>query len=69
MAKPKSNLEKYRRINFLSQGEVASYLGMNLNSYSKIERGERGLSLTNARKLKQLFKVNSIDELLEDEAS
>lgn len=67
MAKPKSKLEQLRRINFMSQGEVASHLGMTQNSYSKIERGERGLSLTNAIKLKKLFNANCIDELLEDD--
>lgn len=67
MAKPKSKLEEHRRLNFLSQQEVSRLLGMNQNSYSKIERGERGLSLENAKKLKLIYKLNSIDELLEEE--
>lgn len=67
MAKPKTKLEEHRRLNFLNQQEVSVQLGMNQNSYSKIERGERGLSLENAKKLKLIFKLNTIDELLEDE--
>lgn len=69
MAKPKSKLAQLRRINFFSQREVAEYLGMTQMSYSKIERGERGLSLENAKKLKALFKTSCIDDLLDNSES
>lgn len=66
MAKPKSKLEALRRINFMSQKEVAEHLGMSHPGYSKIENGQRNLSIEVAKKLKMLFKVNCIDDLLED---
>lgn len=67
MAKPKSKLAQLRRINFLSQKEVAELLNITPMHYSKIERGERGLSLDNAKKLKEIFNVPYIDDLLNDE--
>lgn len=66
MSIPKSRLEKLRRQNFLSQREVAEMLGVTQNFYSLVERGERGLTLENAKKLKSIFKVKCIDELLEE---
>lgn len=66
MALPKNKLEALRRTNFLSQREVAEYLGMSYPGYAKIENGHRGLSIEVAKKLKTLFKVNCIDELLDD---
>ena len=70
MAKPRSKIGQLRVVNFLTQKDVADYLGINQMSYSKIERGERGLSLENAKKLKVLFKVSYIEDLFdESEAS
>lgn len=66
MAQPKNKLEALRRMNFLSQREVAEYLGMSYPGYYKIESGQRGLTIEVAKKLKTLFKVNYIDELLDD---
>lgn len=66
MAKPKSRLEYLRKINFLTQAEVAEMLGVTMSHYNKIERGIRGMSLENAKKLKEIFKVSCIDELLEE---
>ena len=66
MAKPKSKLEYHRKINFMTQAEVAEALGITQSHYHKIERGMRGLSLDMARRLKVLFNVSCIDELLEE---
>ncbi len=66
MAQPKNKIEALRRTNFLSQREVAEYLGMSYPGYAKIETGQRGMSIDIAKKLKTLFKVSCIDELLDD---
>jgi putative transcriptional regulator len=66
MAKPKSRLEYLRKINFLTQAEVAELLGITPSHYNKVERGDRGLSLNMAKKLKEVFNVNYIDELIEE---
>ncbi|KKO51159.1 helix-turn-helix domain-containing protein [Paenibacillus sp. DMB20] len=67
MAKPKTRIEMIRRQCFLSQKEVASRLEMSPVNYSKIERGERRLTVDVARKLVDLFQLNYIDDLLDDE--
>lgn len=67
MAKPKNKLEELRRINFLSQREVAEKLGVTQNFYSLVERGEKGLTLENAKKLKVIFHVDYIDDLFDQE--
>lgn len=64
MAKPKSKLEYLRKINFLTQAEVSASLGITESHYNKIERGVRGLSLNMAIRLKAIFKVDHIEELL-----
>lgn len=69
MAKPKNKLEELRRINFLSQREVAEKLGVTQNSYSLVERGERGLTLEKAMKLKEIFQVQYIDDLFDKECA
>lgn len=66
MAQPKNKLEALRRMNFMSQREVAEHLGMSSPGYTKIENGQRGMSIEVAKKLKSLYKVNCIDELLDD---
>lgn len=66
MAKPKSKLAQLRIVNFLTQKEVADQIGMTSMNYSKIERGVRGLSMQTAVKLKEIFKVSCIDELLDE---
>ena len=66
MAKPKSRLEYLRKINFLSQKEVAENLGISQQLYFKIETGKIRLTVETAAKLKVIFKLNCIDELLEE---
>lgn len=69
MAKPKNKLEELRRINFLSQREVAEKLGVTQNFYSLVERGEKGLTLENAKKLKVIFHVDYLDDLFDQECA
>lgn len=66
MAKPKNKLEYLRKINFLSQKEVAELLGISQQFYNKIEHGNSRLSMDVAKKLKTIFKVATIDELLDE---
>lgn len=68
MAKPKSRLEYLRKINFLSQKEVAEKLGLSQQFYYKIESGKARLTVDVAKQLKSIFKLKCIDELI-DEAS
>lgn len=68
MAQPKTKLERLRKLNFFSQKEVADLLGVSQQVYSKIENGKARLSIETAKSLKEIFKLNCIDELL-DEAS
>lgn len=64
MGIPKNKIEYLRRINFLTQKEVAMYCGISQQYYNKIENGNCRLSIDIAVKLKELFKLSSIDELL-----
>jgi DNA-binding XRE family transcriptional regulator len=66
MAQPKSKLEYLRKINFFTQAEVAEQLGVTQSYYHKVERGKRDLTLKLAKRLKDLFKVSSIDDLLDE---
>ncbi|CAM4407256.1 helix-turn-helix domain-containing protein [Paenibacillus xylanexedens] len=66
MATPKTKLEMIRRQMFLSQKEVAEQLDMSSVNYSKIERGERRLTVDVAKQLVQVFNLNYIDDLLDD---
>ena len=65
MEKPKTKLEYFRRINFLSQLEVSTYLGMSQPGYRKIETGEVRLNVEIAQKLVKLYKLEKIEDLLE----
>ena len=47
----------------LTQKEIAEYLNGNQSNYSKTERGQRALSLDDAIKLAELYKV-SLDYLV-----
>lgn len=65
MPKPKTKLEYLRKVNFLTQQEVAQHLGVTPSHYHKIEHGVRGLSLPMAQKLKGIFNVEHIEDLLD----
>lgn len=66
MAMPKSRLEYLRKINFLTQSEVATCLGITQSHYHKIERGSRAMSIDMAQRLKTVFNVSHIEDLLEE---
>lgn len=66
MAQPKTRVEYLRKINFLSQKEVAELLGISQQFYHKIEKGTSRITLDMAKELKVIFNLSSIDELLKD---
>lgn len=66
MRKPIKRLEYLRRVNFYSQADVAKALGISQSAYFKIEHGKSKLTVDHALKLKTLFKVERIDDLLEE---
>lgn len=66
MAMPKTRIEMLRRQLFLNQTDVAEELNMTVGNYSKIERGERRLTVDVAKQLVKIFKLKYIDELLDD---
>ncbi|WP_339182912.1 helix-turn-helix transcriptional regulator [Paenibacillus sp. FSL R5-0490] len=66
MPKPSTRLEYLRKINFLSQKEVAEALGMSQQFYFKIEKGKSKLTIETADSLKDIFKLSCIDELLRE---
>ena len=41
-----------------TQEEVANFLGVQQNTYSQIETGKRSLSVVNAKKLGEFYKIN-----------
>lgn len=51
----------------MSQQKVADELGMSRKNYCYIEKGLAKLTVEHAQKLKTMFEVESIDELLEVE--
>ncbi|HYK08887.1 MAG TPA: helix-turn-helix transcriptional regulator [Candidatus Eisenbacteria bacterium] len=47
----------------LTQAEVADKVGMHVNSYAKLERGEVGASIDTLSKLAKTLKIKSSDIL------
>ena len=66
MAIPKTKIARFRRQLFLNQSDVAKELRMSVVNYSKIERGERRLTVEVALELVRIFRLNHIEELLEN---
>jgi transcriptional regulator with XRE-family HTH domain len=66
MNKPAKRLEYLRRVNFYSQSDVAKELGISQSAYFKIEHGVSRLTVDHAVKLRNLYKVSHIDDLLEE---
>lgn len=66
MQVPKTKLRSLRKNKSLSQKEVAAILGMSRKNYCYIESGQAKLTVENAQKLKTLFEVQSIEDLLEE---
>lgn len=66
MPTPKNRLEYLRKSHFLSQREVAEKLGISQQSYGKIESGRCRLTVETASKLKGIYKLDSIDALINE---
>ena len=54
----KNNLKKLRESNGLTQKEVAEKLNMDVSTFSKIERGLRGLNIDMEKELANLYNVD-----------
>lgn len=65
MAQPRNRVEYLRKINFLSQKEVAAELKMSQQYYCKLEKQPEKFSLGDAFKLKKILKTDHIDDLIE----
>lgn len=66
MDKKRNKITYLRLRNILSQKEVAENLGISQVYYCKLEKHPEKISLGMAYKLKKLFKVDMIDELLDE---
>lgn len=56
-----------RKVKGWSQEDMAERLGMSLNGYAKIERGETDLPLSRLEKISEIFEINLMDLIgLED---
>lgn len=67
MSNPKIKLKSLRKEHRLSQQNVATKLGMSRKNYCYIELGLANLNVDHAKVLKELYGVDCIDDLLEDE--
>lgn len=54
----KNSLKKLRESNGLTQKEVAEKLNMDVSTFSKIERGLRGLNIDMEKELANLYNVD-----------
>ena len=54
----KNSLKKLRESNGLTQKEVAEKLNIDISTFSKIERGVRGLSIYMEKELADLYNVD-----------
>lgn len=59
-----TNLEELRVKNYMSQNDVAKLLGMSQTNYRKIEKGMTRLTVDVAQKLVVMFRVKSIEDLV-----
>jgi transcriptional regulator with XRE-family HTH domain len=58
-----NNIKTIREDKNLMQKEVASYIGVDKSTYSKIEKGLREVTVAELKKIAQLFDI-SLDELV-----
>jgi transcriptional regulator with XRE-family HTH domain len=61
-----SNILNYRRIQGLTQQQLADYLGVTRELISLIESGDRDITMSNLSKLADLFGIE-LEELLEED--
>lgn len=57
------NIKRIRQERAIKQQEIADLVGMHRSNYSKIENGQRELSITALNKVAQFFNV-SLDQLV-----
>lgn len=65
MKKVLNRLIYLRKSNILSQKEIAAMLGISQQYYGRLEKKPLDINLGMALKLKEIFKIKSIDEILE----
>ncbi len=58
-----SNIKRIRKERDIKQAEIADLIGMHRSNYSKIENGQREISLAAVDKIADYFNI-SIDELI-----
>ena len=58
-----SNIKRLREQRSIKQHEIADLIGMHRSNYSKIENGQREISITAIDKIAKFFNI-SIDELV-----
>lgn len=64
----KRNKLKSHRVRLgMTQDEVSEKMGISHDFLGKIEQGYRKLSIENALKLVKIYRLNNIEDLLEDE--
>lgn len=61
-----TNLENLRTKNYMSQHDVAKVLGMSQTNYRKIEKGISRLTVDVAQRLVVIFRVNNIEDLIDN---
>ncbi|AOK88510.1 helix-turn-helix transcriptional regulator [Paenibacillus polymyxa] len=66
MRKPINKLAYYRLTNIMSQEDVAKELGISQAYYGRLERNPENINVGMAKKLKVIFKVNSLDDLFSE---
>ncbi len=55
------NIKKIREKKGISRGKMADMLGITLNGYGKIERGEVDITITRLYQLSEIFGLSIID--------
>lgn len=65
MIKVRNKLTYHRLRNVLSQRDVAEKLGISQAYYGRLERNPLNMKIGTAMRLKEILKVDSIEELID----
>ncbi|OOR82396.1 helix-turn-helix domain-containing protein [Moraxella canis] len=60
------NLQKLRKLNDLSQEQMAEMLNMSKNGYGKLERGESKITVEHLQNIANVFNIDIADLLKEE---
>lgn len=60
------NLQKLRKLNDLSQEQMAEMLNMSKNGYGKLERGESKITVDHLQNIANVFNIDIADLLKEE---